>query len=161
MRVIGALLGLVGVGTSAFMVSIANHSTEVPPYAFALVPALVAATLATLFLSERRRISLRLTDDGVEYQAFGTVVRAAWDDLVGLCTVEHGPFAGIGVRLRSGTPVSASLSARAWILAGVVPPGHAIPLSPFIGRERGTWLESELRRRVPDLEESRSPSRVG
>jgi hypothetical protein len=153
LRLVSLALGVAGLGTSGLMVAAAHAAAEIPQYVAALSPAVIGAILVTLVALQRQRIRLRLTDEGLEYHAFGAAVRASWDDIVALTHVEHGPFAGFGVTLHRAVVMPASWAARCWRLIGVRAPSNAIPLSPFAGRNRGSWLEMELRRRVPSLQD--------
>jgi uncharacterized membrane protein YeaQ/YmgE (transglycosylase-associated protein family) len=151
LRMMATVIGIAGLATSALMVAFAHATTELVQYLTALVPAVAGAVIVTVVVLQRDRIRLRLTEEGLEYHAFGAAVRARWEDVVALAHVEHGPFAGMGVTLRRVAEGPASLPCRIWRLVGIHPPKQAIPLSPFVGLTRGSWLEMELRRRVPTL----------
>jgi hypothetical protein len=151
LRIIATVIGIAGIATSGVMVAFANTATDIPQYVAALLPAIAGAAIVTVVAIQRKRIHLRLTEEGIEYHAFGSAVRARWEDMVALAHVEHGPFAGLGVTLQRVVVAPVSLAGRLWRLAGIRAPVRAIPLSPFVGIARGSWLELELRRRVPSL----------
>lgn len=149
LRLSGSVVGGVAVAFSAvLLVAARGRGDEAGLILFALVPALAGAAVVTLLVHQMKRVRLVLSDEGVEYHAFGSSIRAGWDAIVGLGPVTHGLFTGDGLHLRGSVDRRAPLLLR---LSGLATPDLGIPLAPFVAQLRGSWLEFELRRRAPAL----------
>lgn len=143
-RLIASVVGVVGVGFSAALLLLGSDGDALT-MGLALVPEVIAAALVTALVRGASTARLEILETGLEYHAWGTFVRARWDDIAALERVAHGPFAGDGLRLRNRPEIRGSLIAR------FIAPTRGIPLAPFVLPLAGSWLHIELRRRVPHL----------
>jgi len=143
-RLMAGVVGAVGVGLSAMMLLMGGDGDTLR-MGLALVPVSIAAVIVRILVRGAASARLEILESGLEYHAWGTFVRARWDDIAALERVAHGPYAGEGLRLRNRAEIRASLVAR------LIAPTRGIPLAPFVLPLTGSWLHIELSRRAPHL----------